>query len=167
MSTYTFTYSRTHTSVFVADNMRNLLRDIISLSGLDPTNLVDDWKTTGEAVKTWLSTGDLTRVTIEFFIPGSNKACLRWDFPISYDGSGVDDDMWLAKELVRNTIAKAGKPPANAKYEVILSTKPGRPNVPGMSSVEFRSTEGLVERTSGTAIATPDIMATMKYWRAA
>lgn len=28
MSTFTYTYNRTHTSIFVADNMRNLLRDI-------------------------------------------------------------------------------------------------------------------------------------------
>lgn len=166
MSTFTFTYNRTHTSVFVADNMRNLLKTIIDMSNLDPEKLVDDWESLGPAVQGWLKTGDLLQITLEFFTPGSDQACARWDFPITYDGSGVEDDMWVAKDQIRRTIAKAGRPPKNASYEVILSTRPGRPDMPGMAPGGFRSTDGLIGRASGTAIATPDIMATLKYWRA-
>ena len=75
--------------------------------------------------------------------------------------------MWVAREQIRRTIDKAGRPPANATYEVILYALSGRPDVPGMGPATLRSTEGLIGRTSGTAIATPDIMASLKYWRAA
>lgn len=167
MSTFTYTYNRTHTSIFVADNVRNLLRDIINWSGFDPTKLVDDWQVVGQAIQTWLRSGHLTEVTIEFFVPGSTRLAARWDFPVTYDGSGVDSDMWVARELVRRTVEKAGRPPANASYEILLSTSPGRPDVPRMGPATYRSTDGLVGRSSGTAIATPDVMAGLKYWRAA
>lgn len=166
MSTFTIAFNRTHTSVFASDNMRNLLKVIIDMSDLDPEKLVDDWEIVGPAVQLWLQTGHLVQITLEFFTPGSNQACARWDFPITYDGSGVDGDMWADKGLLRRTIAKAGRPPKNASYEVILATRPGRPDMPGMGPATFRSTDGLIGRASGTAIATPDIMATLKYWRA-
>lgn len=167
MSTHTFTYNRTHTSLFVADNMRNLIRDIIAWSGLEPTKHVDDWKVLGEAVRTWLRTEDLEKIVLEFYVPGKADAAARWDFPISYDGSGVSDDMWVARELVRHTIGKGQIPPANATYRVVLITREGRPDVPGMCPTTLRGTNGLVGRASGTAIATPDIMASLNYWRAA
>lgn len=168
MSTHVFTYSRAHTSVFAADNMRNILRDIINWSRLDATKLVDDWSGALEdAVRTWLGTSDLEQIILEFYVVGKEDAVARWDFPISYDGSGRDDDMWVAKEFVRRTIEKGQKPPANAIYRVVLISRPGRPDVPGMVATTLRGTNGLSGRLSGTAIATPDIMASLKYWRAA
>src|SRR5271156_3414498 len=112
MSTFTFTYTRTHTSVFVADNMRNVLRDVVMWSGLDPTNLIDDWSVIGQAIQTWLRSEDLLEIIIEFFVPGWTNLRGRWDFPIEYDGSGSDDDMWVARDHIRRTIEKAGRPPA-------------------------------------------------------
>lgn len=167
MGTSTFTFSRTHTATFVADNIRNQLRELIKAADLDPTQLVDDWAVVGPAAKYWMETGYLTGVTIEFFYSGSGRAQHRWDFDISYSGSGVDDDMWVDRDHIQRTIAKAGKPPAGCIYRVILTCLPGRPNFPGMSSTDFKSTDGLVSRSSGTAIATQDIMAGLRYWRAA
>lgn len=167
MSTFTYSYNRTQTSVFAADAMRNVLRDIIKWSGLDQTKLVDDWIVLGTAVRTWLATGDLEEITIEFYRAGDGTLISRWDFPISYDGSGVDDDMWIAKEHIRRTIEKAPSVPSNALYRIVLSARPGRPDVDGMTSTSYKSTNLMVSRSSGTAVATPDIMASIKYWRAA
>lgn len=165
-STYTLTYSRTHTSVFVSDNIRNVLRDIIIEGGLDPIRLMDSWSSNiGSAVKRWLESGHLKEVIIEFYRSGSDEAVARWDFPISYDGSGSDDDMWINKRHIIRTIAKAAKPPTDAIYRIILTHHAGAPDVDGMYDTEFKSTQGLVCRSSGTAISTPDIMAGMKYWR--
>ena len=167
MATTTFTFTRTHTSAFVADNMRNQLRTLIQAAGLDPTQLVDDWDVLGQAVRTWLASGHLNGVTIEFYRPGSNRAERRWDFDITYGGSGVDDDMWVDRDHVRRTIEKAGSPPAGCVYRVILAASHGRTPVPGMSDTQYKSTEGLIGRSTGTAIATHDIMAGLKYWKAA
>jgi len=165
IATHTFTFNRTHTSTFVADNMRNVLRDIIRDVGLSPTDLLDDWNIIGQGIRTWLQTSHLEEVVIEFYELGSNSASARWDFPINYDGSGVSDDMWVDKEHLRRTIAKATRPSSNCKYRVVLMTKPGRPDVPGFVSTTLRSTGKLESRSTGTMIATGDIMASMRYWR--
>ena len=44
-------------------------------------------------------------------------------------------------------------------------TEPWRPDVPGVSSTTMRSINGLVARDAGTVIATPDVMASAKYYR--
>ena len=167
MAVSTFVFTRTHSAAFVGENLRNQLRTLILAAGLDPTRLVDDWGVLGEAVRTWLASGHLNGVTIEFFKTGSDRAELRWDFDISYSGSGVDDDMWVDREHIRRTIEKVGKPPAGCVYRVILSASAGRPYVAGMMDATYKSTAGLVGRSTGTAIATQDIMAGLKYWRAA
>ena len=41
-----------------------------------------------------METGHLTKLIIEFYQPGSNTASGRWDFPIRYDGTDIDD-MWV------------------------------------------------------------------------
>jgi hypothetical protein len=163
----TFVYTRSHSSTFVTDNVRNLLVRIIQMSGLDPTALVDDWTVLGRAVRTWLDTGHLEAITIEFFQPGSSRLDRRWDFEITYSGSGVDEDMWVDREHVRRTIEKVGRPRPNCIYRVILSAAAGRPDVAGMVPTTYKSTDGLVSRATGTAIATHDIMAGLRYWRAA
>jgi hypothetical protein len=167
MATSTFTFTRTHSSIFVADNIRGQLKSLILAAGLDPTKLADDWDVVGKAVRTWLESGHLNGVTIEFYQPGRSIAEKRWDFEISYEGSGVDDDMWVDRDHLRRTIDKAGRPSAGCLYRVILSADAGRPHVDGMADTSFKSTSGLIARSTGTAIATHDIMAGLRYWRAA
>ena len=166
-ATYAITYARTHTATFVSDNIRNVLRDIVREAGLDPAKLMDNWQTLGRAAKAWLESGHLTEVIIEFYVQGSNEAVGRWDLPISYDGSGNDSDMWYSKDHLLRTIAKAPTPPKNAIYRVILRHSPGAEQVSGMVDTEFKSLNGLVSRNAGVSIATPDIMAGLRYWRAA
>ena len=94
----------------------------------------------------------------------------KWEcykFTFEHRTGKSDDDMWAAKEHVRNTMQKAAQVPWNALYRVVLSAQPGRPEVPGMCSTTYRSTDGMVHRNSGIAVATPDIMASIRYWRAA
>jgi hypothetical protein len=165
MSVSTFAYTRTHTATYVADNMRNQLKRIIQAAGLSPEDLVDSWDVLGEAVRTWLRSGHLKKVILEFYKPGSDKLEGRWDFDIDYDGSGVDDDMWVDREHLRRTIEKAGQPPSGCRYRVVLRHDPGAPGVTGMSSATLRATEGFVSRAAGTSIATADIMAGLNYWR--
>lgn len=165
MSVSTFTYTRTHTATYVADNMRNQLKRIIQAAGLDPADLADSWEVLGEAVRSWLRSGHLRLVILEFFKPGSDYLEGRWDFEIDYDGSGVDDDMWVDREHLQRTIEKAGRPPAGCKYRVVLRHGPGAPSVDGMFSTSLRATDGFTSRAAGTSIATADITAGLNYWR--
>ena len=65
----------THSVVYVADNILKSMKDIIRLSGLDPTALVEDWQTNMRGVQSWLASGDLEAVVLEIFDPRTD---LRW-----------------------------------------------------------------------------------------
>ena len=164
-STHTFTFTRTHTATFAADAMRNVLRDIIRTLGLDPSKLIDDWSVVGAAARTWLQSGHLRTVVLEFYEPGSSTAKARVDLPVEYDGSGVDDDMWVDRDHILRSVAKIGKLPADCSYSVILSHAPGAPEVDGMYPANYRSVSNLTSRSAGSVISTPDIVAGLRYWK--
>jgi len=163
----TYTYNRTNSVLFLADNMRNALRDVIRETGLSPQLLMDEWNSwIHKAIRTWADSGHLRAVVIEFFKPGATTASARWDFPVEYTGSGVDDDMWLDKAYLRQLIAKAAKPTADCTYRVLLTHAPNPPTVPGtnMSDTPFLSTGQLSARSAGTLVATPHLTASATYW---
>ena len=167
MAVSTFTYTRTHTSAFVADQMRSHLIRIVQAAGLSPQLLVDDWEVLGRATRAWLESGHLKMVKIEFYPRGSTVLQLRGDFPIRYEGSGVDDDMWVDRQHLQRTIDKVGRPPTGCTYRILLTPAPGHPHVDGMGDATALPTTGLVSRATGTAIATHDITAGINYWRPA
>jgi hypothetical protein len=158
-------YTRTHTATFASDKMRNLLKILILYHKLDPTALMDAWTDwIGGAARAWMESGDLTKIVIEFYKPGATVAPARWDFPIRYDGNGVDE-MWVDRQFMEGSLAKSTPPPPGCVYRVLLCHRPGAPHVSGTADTDFLSVNGLVAREAGTVIATPDIMASMTYYR--
>ncbi|HEX8704775.1 MAG TPA: hypothetical protein VF815_38435, partial [Myxococcaceae bacterium] len=110
-SVKTTVYTRTHTAAFVSDKMRNLLKNLVYHAGLDPQRLLDAWSDwVDRAARAWLETGDLKGIIIEFYHSGSSIAAARWDFPIRYDGNGVDE-MWVDREFFVESFSKAEAPP--------------------------------------------------------
>jgi hypothetical protein len=161
----THAFARAHTAAFVSDKMRNLLKLLILYHGLNPTALVDAWSSwVDRAARTWLESGDLLKIIIEFYKPGTTTALARWDFPIRYDGNGVDE-MWIDRTFFEGSFAKAAPPPPGCLYRVLLLPGPGAPSVPSVTNTSFFALNGLAAREAGTVIATPDIMASMVYYR--
>ena len=157
--------ARTHTSVFVSDKLRTFLKLLVRRYGLDPQGVIDAWHDwVDRAARTWLESGHLSEIIVEFYLPGSSQALARWDFPIRYDGDGVDE-MWIDRVFFEDSMPKAKAPPAGCSYRIVLRTSPGEPQVDGVGSCTLRSTSGLIAREVGTIIATPDIMASARYYR--
>jgi hypothetical protein len=169
MATHAYAYSRTftqaHSIVFLSDNLRNTLREVIRENGLDPDKLMQDWQTIGRGIQTWLKSGHLNNIVVEFYRPGATAASARWEFPIGYAGSGVEDDMWLDKNYLRQLIAKSARPSADCTYRVLLCTDRGAPTVFGFVDCTFLSTGALAARQAGTVIATGHMTAGVTYWR--
>jgi hypothetical protein len=163
--TYSQTFSRTHSILFLSDSLHNSLREVIRESGLSPFKLTQDWEVIENGIRTWLESAHLTSIIVEFYRPGASTISARWDFPVTYSGSGVDDDMWLDKAYLKQLIAKAARPSADCTYRILLCTKPYSPTVPGLSSCNFLSTGQLVARQSGTIIATGHLVAGATYWK--
>ena len=157
-------YTRTHTAAFVSDKMRNLLKILIQYHRLNPTALVDAWTSwVDRAARTWLESGHLQKFIIEFYKPGTTVALARWDFLIRYDGNGVDE-MWIDRQFMEGSFAKSTPPPPGCIYRILLFAPDGA-HVSGTADTAFHSLNGLVAREAGTVIATPDIMASMMYYR--
>jgi hypothetical protein len=163
-ATYTGTYAPTHSVTFMSDNLRNVLREVIREHGLNPEKATQDWDSIQTGVKTWLASGHLTRIVVEFFRPGSSVADARWDFPIG-PGSGVDDDMWLDKNYLRQLIAKSKRPAPDCSFRFVLTTLKGAPHVDGFTDCALLDTGSLVARQAGTVIATGHMTAGATYWK--
>jgi len=167
MSTHTYShvYNQTHSFVFLSDNMRNVLREVIRENGISPDKLMQDWSTIERGIRTWLDSGHLNNVVVEFFKYGSAAADARWDFPIRHTGSGVVDDMWLDKNYLRQVTAKSKRPSSDCTYRVLLCTDDGAPEVSGFTRCSFLSTGQMTARQAGTVIATGHVTASATYWR--
>jgi hypothetical protein len=102
---------------------------------------------------------------VEFFKPGASEASARWEFPVGYTGSGVDDDMWLDKSYLRQLIVKAARPTTDCTYRILLCTDSGAAAVSGFTNCSFLSTGQLAARHAGTVIAAGHMTAGATYWR--
>ena len=167
MSTYAYAqvFTQAHSIIFMSDNMRNTLREVIREYGISPEKLMQDWDTIERGIQTWLRSGHLNNIVVEFFKPGASEASARWEFPVSYSGSGVDDDMWLDKNYLRQLIAKSKRPSSDCAYRILLCTDSGAPKVEGFTSCSFLSTGQMSARQAGTVIATGHMTAGATYWR--
>jgi hypothetical protein len=161
------TYSYTHSVTFVADNILKSLKDVIRLAGLDPSGFVRDWETNLRALKAWLESGDLERVVLEIYHPTTDALLHRWDVDISYGWSDGDGSFWVDTDQIRYAMAKAGVAPSTAKYDLMLKTKPGRPEVAGWGTGAFRSTSGMVRHALGSTVEHGGLGASAAYWRRA
>jgi hypothetical protein len=162
---YARTFAHTHNIVFLSDNLRNTLREVIRENGISPDKLMQDWATIERGMKAWLQSGHLNNIVVEFFKPAASASSARWEFPIGYTGSGVHDDMWLDKTYLRQLIAKSARPSTDCTYRIILCTDAGRPYIEGFSDCSFLSTGNLAARQAGTVIATGHMTAAVTYWR--
>ncbi len=165
MGTHIQTFTQTHSIVFLSDNLRNTLREVIRENGISPSKLMQDWETIERGIKTWLHSGHLNNIVVEFFRPHLSVASARWEFPLGYVGSGVDDDMWLDKAYLRQLIAKSARPSTDCTYRILLCTDPGAPALSGFTTCTFLSTDGMSARQAGTVIATGHMTAGVTYWR--
>lgn len=159
-------YSYTHSVTYVADNILKSFKDVIRLSGLDPTQLVEDWDSTMLALKTWLASGHLTCVVLEVYNPKTDALIGRWDVDVVYGASG-DGNFWTDTDQIKYHIRKAGLWPSEARYRLILQNKGGRPDVRGWSSTTFRSTAGFVRHSLGSTIEHNGLGGNAAYWRKA
>jgi hypothetical protein len=123
LSTFAYSYNRTHTATFVSDKLRNLLKVLVRDHGLDPQRLVDAWSDwVDRAVRTWLETGDLLEIVIEFYWPICR--CGEVGHP---DRTTVPATTWVDREFLRPSPRLVDRP--QGLHRAVLRTRPGRPDV--------------------------------------
>ena len=154
-----------HSVTYVADNILKSMKDILRLSGLDPTNLVDGWESTMTALETWLTSRHLETVVLEIFDPRTDQLVGRWDIDVIYSSGSGDGAFWTDTEQIKYHVRKAGLAPSQARYRLLLQNKSGRPDVPGWSNSTYRSTTGFVRHSVGSTIEHNGLGGNAAYWR--
>lgn len=158
-------YSYTHSVTYVADNVLKSLKDIIRLSGMDPTKLTGQWESTQRALKAWLESEHLEKVVLEIYNPSNSLLVLRWDIDIVYQWSSSDGAFYTDTEQLRYHIRKAGVAPNDARYDILLKNKPGHPEVVGWGPGSFRATNGMIRQSLGSTIEHSGLGGNAAYWR--
>lgn len=158
----------THSVTYLADNMLKSVKDIIVLSGLDPSAFVGDWEFYKTGMRTWLQSGHLEKVILEVFDPTNDALIVRWDIEVAYNWSGSGDgSFWTDTDQLRYAIKKSGVPPSRARYRFLVIRKAGFANVAGWVSVQFRSTSGMIRQSLGTTVEHSGLGASTSYLRRA
>lgn len=141
------------------------LKEIIRCSGLSPEKLATDWKVLHRGISTWLNSRDLEAVILEVYNPRTDALIGGWNFSIFYGASG-DGGMWANTDDIKYHILKAGQWPSECDYQIVVTTKPGRPSVDGWSAASLRSTDRFVRHSLGTVIDGNGLRSGTAYWRA-
>lgn len=158
-------YSYTQSVTYVADNILKSLKDIIRLSGLDPSKLVGDWDVLLRGISKWIESKHLETVTLEIYDPATDTLVTRWDIAVVYTWSLDAGTFWTDTDQLRLAIKKAGLALSQAGYRVKVHNKDGRPDVDGWSKCSYLSTDGMVRQSLGTTVEHNGLGANTSYWR--
>jgi hypothetical protein len=155
----------THSVTYVTDNILKTLKDILVLSGLNPTKFAGGWESNHRAIKAWIESGHLKSVELEITHPQTGSLILRWDLTIAYGWGSDNGSFWTDTDAIRFAIKKAGVMPFDANYRILLTCKPGEPAVSGWGDTQAASLDGFIRQTVGSAISHNGLGASASYWR--
>jgi Bacterial HORMA domain 2 len=161
VSVYSYAYSVS----YVTDNILKSLKDIILASGLSPAGLADEWADLHLAISTWIQSEHLQQVVLEVFNPTTNALVIRWDIDIVYAWDSSSGRFWTDTAQLRYAIQKQGIWPSDARYRVLLRTKPGRPQVGNWRPGTSLSLQGFVRQSLGTTVEHSGLSGSTHYWR--
>lgn len=159
----TITYAFSHVVTHITDKMLQSLLKIIIWSGLNQDKILSEWKVLSAGIHTWITSGHFISAVLEIYDPRTNKLIRRWDIAVDYELD--DDEMWVDIESIKYTISKLGLHPSSCRYEIIVTTKSGRPHVDGWSNGSFRSTEGLQRFSIGSISGAGTLGTRMSYYK--
>lgn len=164
MNTSTIAFTHTYVVTYVTDKLMQSLLNIIRWSGLNPIKLTADWQGLSNAIKTWITSGHFEAAVLEVFDSRNPDGLVgRWDLNLAYDFD--EAEMWTDIGTIKYAIVKAGLYASNCDYRIVISNKPGRPDVPGFGPTTLRSTEGLLKFSIGTTIGAGSLGGSASYWR--
>lgn len=165
MSTFVAVNTYTHSVTYVTENILRSLQDIVRESGLDPSQISNQWDVLERGVRSWIGSKHLETIMLEVHNPNTDALIGRWDIDIAYDWRGDNGRFWVDTDQIKAAIKKAGVWPSESKYRIVCCNKDGHPEVFGWSSTTLRSTAGMIKQSLGTTIEHNGLGAGASYYR--
>lgn len=153
-----------HSVTYVIDNILKSLKDVIRLSGLNPSVFAAKRESYERALKAWIGGEWLQKVVLEIYDPRTDALITRWDIDLVYGWTG-DGMFFTDTEQLKYHIKKFGLAPESASYRIVMDNKPGRPDVEGWSKTSYRSTDGMVRQSLGSTVEHSGLGGSAAYWR--
>lgn len=127
-STFTYSYTRTHTATHLTEVILGTITDILADLGINMDRFHCDWVQNENAIKAWIEEGSLTQVVLECHRPSGTVDPVI-EFPVSYTASGTGDAEFTASRARLSRFrAKLDRvppaPPTNCSARSTVTTVP-------------------------------------------
>jgi Bacterial HORMA domain 2 len=162
---YVSVNTRTYTATYIATNVMRGFKRLVQGCGLDVGQL--HWPVVEGGLAQLLGGQWLNSAVLEVYDPTRTGALVgRFDFDINYSYSADSDGaLWMDPDTVNAVIRKNGSYPSRCAYSILCSSKTGAPTPAGWVSTTFRSTDGMVRHSVGTAIGAGSVGAGLAYYK--
>ena len=166
-----FARIRAEDSIYALSSLYQALETIVLAYGLNPKGLSSAWKDWADcAIHTWLSSGDLRVVAIEFYRPESAETLARWDFLIHYGGEYSKKPSVYCSSFQR-FIQDSKAPLSDCCYRIVLAHHWNAPLHSskimglGLNIPPHLSSKSLVPEEIGVIIKTHQVMVSAKFFK--
>ena len=162
-TTTTRTYTRTNTSVYLAEIIMGTIADLLADLGIDVTDLYREWKQDESAIKEWIEEESLKEVVLECHQPEGLVSPII-EFPVSYSADVVADAKFTAhRAALARYRAKLSRVPRGTTFRLFCTFRKQHSSQPGWGPGTRESTEGLRSVTFGALATGPHGSVSMRY----
>jgi len=163
-STFTYSYTRTHTATHLTDLILGTITDILAELDINMDRLHRDWVQNENAIKAWVEEGSLDTVVLECHQPSGAVAPVI-EFPVSYTASGAGNTEFTASRArAARFRAKFDRIPSGTTYKLFCTFNGSHTAQPGWGPGTRANTDGLCGITFGTLSSAPHASAGMRYF---
>jgi hypothetical protein len=163
VSTYTVSFTRTHTATHLTDVILGTIGDILADLGIPISRFTRDWETNENAINAWITEGSLEQVILECHQPSGTVDPVI-EFPVSYTAAATGDAEFTASRArLARFRAKLDRVPAGTTYRLFCTFSGPHTPQPGWSPGSRASTDGLSSITFGTLGRAPHGSTSMRY----
>ena len=162
VSTYTYSYTITHTATYLSEIIMGEIANLLTLLGITPNDAAR-WDIDQSAIAAWIVERSLDTVVLECLRPDGTVRPI-FEFPITYRSTG-DGDFENSRAAIARAHAKISGVPRGTAYRLFCTFRFPSSDQPGWSPGARASTDGLSSTSFGVLADAPHARADLRRWR--
>lgn len=161
VSTYTYSYTITHTSTYLSEVIMGEIANLLTLLGITP-NDAERWDLDQSAIAAWIAERSLDKVVLECRRPDGAVRPI-FEFPITYRSTG-QGNFENSRAAIARAHAKVSGVPRGTTYRLFCTFRFSSSDQPGWNPGIRASTEGLRSTSFGVLADAPHARADLRRW---